>query len=244
MVGGEQVFMTNQKSAELTEPGVGSLHDPAAFVAPHFASIVVAFPLLVLAIGRDQLDSPLLQPRAQRMGVVSGIGDHPPWLLSRTAVRARDADFFECGFRKRSFSRRCTFKPNSQRKTLTVDQCHPLRSRAALGFTSREAPFLAGAKLPSRNVSSHRSNPSPSKAPSSVRQASSQAPCSSHCLDRRQHVAGEGYCSDRKRQAVRSTTPGESLPGSTGSGPRDNTDHSGGVWAQATAARSAITARP
>jgi hypothetical protein len=61
---------------------------------------------------------------------------------------------------------------------------------------------LAGAKLPSRKASSHRSNPSPSNAPSNVRQASSQTSCSSHCFNRRQHVAGEGYLSGRNRQAA------------------------------------------
>jgi hypothetical protein len=85
---------------------------------------------------------------------------------------------------------------------LTVDQYHPLRSLAALGFADGSAPFLAGAKLPSRKASSHRSNPSPSNAPSSVRQASSQTSCSSHCFNRRQHVAGEGYLSGRNRQAA------------------------------------------
>jgi hypothetical protein len=45
VVGGESMFMTNQQSPELTEPGIGSLYDPAAFVTPHFASIfMVIFP--------------------------------------------------------------------------------------------------------------------------------------------------------------------------------------------------------
>src|SRR5258708_338937 len=82
------------------------------------------------------------------------------------------------------------FEPNSQWKTLAVDQYHPLRSLAALGLTDCRAPFSAGAKLPSRNVSSHFSRPSPSSAPSSVRQASSHTSCSSHCFNRRQQVAG------------------------------------------------------
>jgi hypothetical protein len=61
---------------------------------------------------------------------------------------------------------------------------------------------LAGAKLPSRKASSHRSNPSPSNAPSNARQASSQTSCSSHRFKRRQQVAGDGYLSGRKRQAA------------------------------------------
>jgi len=58
--------------------------------------------------------------------------------------------FAQRGFRERTFMRRGTFQPNSQRKTLTVDQYHPLRSLAALGFTDPKVPFFAGAKLPSR----------------------------------------------------------------------------------------------
>ena len=186
----------------MTEPCVGPLDDPAAFVAAQFPSVFVTPLLVVLSIWRDQFDASLLQSFAQGVRVVGTVGNHAFRLLPRAAFGPGDADFFERGFRKRSFSRRGTFKPNSQRKTLTVDQYHPLRSLATLGFTDRGAPFLAGAKLPSRKTSSHRSSPSPSRAPSSVRQASSQTPCSSHCFNRRQHVAGEGYLSGRKRQAA------------------------------------------
>ena len=194
--------MTNQQTAELAQPGIGPLHDPAALVSSHFASVVVTLPLVVLPIRRDQLDGPLFQPFAQRVGIVSGVGDYAPRLLPWPAFAAGDADFFERGFRKRNFCRRGTFQPNSQRKTLTVDQYHPLRSLAALGFTDGIAPFLAGAKLPSRNVSSHLNRPSPSRAPSNARHASSHTPSSCHCFSRRQHVAGEGNSSGRNRHAA------------------------------------------
>jgi len=69
------MFMTNQESAELIKPGIGSLHDPAPLVSPHLASVVVPLPLVVLPVRRDQLDGPLLQPLTQRIGVVSDIGD-------------------------------------------------------------------------------------------------------------------------------------------------------------------------
>jgi len=194
--------MSYQESSELAEPRVGPLDDPTAFVSAQFPPVFVAPLLVVLSIRGNQFDASLLQAPAQRVRVVGAVGDHPLRLLPRAAFGSGDADLFECGFRKRSFSRRGTFKPNSQRKTLTVDQYHPLRSLAALGFTDCGAPFLAGAKLPSRKASSHRSNPSPSNAPSNVRQASSQTSCSSHCFNRRQHVAGEGYLSGRNRQAA------------------------------------------
>ena len=165
--------MANKESAELTEPCVGALDDPAALVAPEFPAVFVLSLLAVLAVWNDEVDASFLEPFAQRIGVVGAIGDHTFRPLPRPAFGTRDFDFGERGFRKRNFSRRGTFQPNSQRKTATVDQYHPLRALATLGFTDGGAPFFAGAKLPSRNVSSHFSSPSPSSAPNSARHASS-----------------------------------------------------------------------
>ena len=194
--------MTNEQSSELAEPGVGSFDDPAAFVAAQFAAILITPVPAVASVGYDQLDAAFLQPLAQWVRVISTVSDHPFRLLPGPAFGPGDADLCERGFRKRNFSRRGTFEPNSQRKTATVDQYHPLRSLAALGFTDRGAPFFAGAKLPSRNASSHFSRPLPSSAPSSARQALSQISCSSHCFNRRQQVAGEGYLSGKNLHAA------------------------------------------
>ncbi len=196
------MLMTNQQATELSEPSVGALHNPAVLVTPQFASILVAPFLVVLPVGRNQFDAPLLQPLTQRIRIVCAVCDYALGFLSRPSFRARHADFGERGFRKCSFSRRGTFEPNSQRKTLTVDQYHPLRALATLGFADGCAPFFAGAKLPSKKVSSHLSKPSPSSAPSKVRHASSQTPSSSHRLSRRQQVDGEGNSSGRKRHAA------------------------------------------
>jgi hypothetical protein len=194
--------MANEESAELPEPCVGPFDDPSAFVPSELSSVFISTKLTVLAVRDNEFDPSLVQPLAQRIRVVGAVGDHPFRLLPGTAFGSGDFDFGERGFRKRNFSRRGTFQPNSQRKTATVDQYHPLRALAALGFTDCRAPFLAGAKLPSRNVSSHFSKPSPSSAPSSVRQASSHTSCSSHCLSRRQQVAGDGYLSGKNLHAA------------------------------------------
>jgi len=207
--------MANEESAELPQPRVGAFDDPAAFVSSQLSAILVSPMLVVLAIWNDEVDAAFLESFAQRIRVVGAVGDHPFRLLSRAAFGVRDFDCGERGFRKRSFTGRGTFQPNSQRKTPTVDQYrgplraslagveyHPLRSLAPLGFTDCKAPFFAGAKLPSRNVSSHFSRPLPSSAPSNARHASSHTSCSSHCLSRRQQVAGEGYLSGRNRHAA------------------------------------------
>jgi hypothetical protein len=196
------MFMTNQQSAKLAEPSVGSFHDPTALVAAEFASIFVPSFLVVLAIRGNQFDAPLSQALAQGIGIVPGIGDHALRFLSRATPSLRDRDFVQRGFRKRNFCRRGTFQPNSQRNTFTVCQYHPLRSLAALGFPDRKAPFLAGAKLPSKKLSSQRSRPFSSSAPSRVRQASSQMPCSCQCCNRRQQVEDEGNSSGRNRHAA------------------------------------------
>ena len=194
--------MANEESAELTEPCVSALDDPAALVASEFPAVFVAPVLAVLAIRNDEVDASFGQPLAQRIGVVSAVRDHPFGLLTRPAFGSGNFDFGERGFRKRNFSRRGTFEPNSQRKAATVDQYHPLRALAALGFTDGGAPFFAGAKLPSRNVSSHCSSPSPSSPPSNARHASSHTSCSSHCFKRRQQVAGDGYLSGKNLHAA------------------------------------------
>jgi len=150
------MLMANQQSAE-TKPCVRPFYDPTAFVAPQLASVFVAPPLIVDPVRHDQVDAPLPESLRQRVGVVAPVGNHTFWLLSRAAFPPWHADFGERGFRKCSFSRRGTFEPNSQRKTLTVDQHHPLRPLTALGFTDGSAPFFAGAKLPSKKVSSHLS---------------------------------------------------------------------------------------
>ena len=196
------MFMTNQQATELSEPSIGPLHDPTASITPQLASIFIAPGSVVLAVGHDQFNASLVQAAAQRVGIVSGVGNHPLRLLPRAALRSRNADFLERGFRKLNFTGGGTFQPNSQRKTFTVDQYHPLRALASLGFADGSAPFFAGAKLPSRKASSHFNSPSWSSAPSSARQAWSQTPSSSHCLSRRQQVEGEGNSSGRNRHAA------------------------------------------
>ena len=196
------MLVTNQQTAELPEPGVGSLHDPAPFVPPELTSIFVTPFLVVAPVGRNQFNASFPQALAEGIGVVAAVGDHALRFLPGSPVPLRDRDLLERGFRKRNFCRRGTFQPNSQRNTFTVCQYHPLRSLAALGLTHRETPFLAGAKLPSRKVSSHRSSPASSNPASNARQASSQTPCSCHCCRRRQQVEGEGNSSGRNRHAA------------------------------------------
>jgi hypothetical protein len=58
------MLMANQQAAELTEPSVGSFHDPTALVAAECASIFVPPFLVVVAVRHNQFNASPLQPLA------------------------------------------------------------------------------------------------------------------------------------------------------------------------------------
>jgi hypothetical protein len=103
----------------------------------------------------------------------------------------------------------------SQRKTLAVDHHHPLRPLTPLGFADSRAPFLAGAKLPSRNASLHCNCGRSFNSARKARQTASQTPCSSQRCSRRQQVDGEGNSSGKSchRAPLRNI---HKIPSSTG----------------------------
>ena len=99
-VSGEQMLMTNQQPTKLTKPGVGSLHNPAANISPQLAPVFVTPFLVVLAVGRNQLDAALLQSLAQQVGVVTPVGNYALWLLPRAprcSGLQNPQDAFEAG---------------------------------------------------------------------------------------------------------------------------------------------------
>jgi len=196
------MLMTNQKAAKLSKPRIGSFHDPSALVTAQFAPILIAPQFVVLSVRNNQVNPAFFEPLAQRIGIIATVGYDALRLLTRAASWPWDADLRDGGFRKCSFSWRGTFHPNSHRKTFAIGQYHPLRSLAAFGLADYRAPFLAGAKLPSRKVSSHLSSPRSSRLPNSARQAFSQTPFSCHFCNRRKHVEGEGKSSGRNRHAA------------------------------------------
>ena len=113
--------MAHEESAELSEPGVGAFNDPSALVSSELSAVLVAPVLAAYAVRHDEVDASLGQPFAQWIRVVGAIRDHALRLVARPAPGTGNLDLGERGFRKRNFSRRGTFKPDSQRKTATAD---------------------------------------------------------------------------------------------------------------------------
>lgn len=195
-------FITNHQAAEKTEPRESSFDFPASPIATQLATVRKRSVFLVTPIGCNQLHPEPFQSPPQGIAVIGFIGDHPRGTQARPTSRARNLHLLQRGFGQRCFVPGCNFQENSERNTLSINHQHPLRALAPLGFSHGQAPFFAGAKLPSMKTSSHSSKPRRSKSPSKVRQTSSNTPSCSHCCNRRQQVAPLGYREGRSRQAA------------------------------------------
>ena len=194
-VNGQRAIIADREAAEVAQPGDGALDAPAPPVPTQFAPALRGRTHAIPLVRADQLDAASPQAVAKRIAVVSPVGDHPLRFLSRMArtMSPPYADRRERRFREPDLRRGCRVKVVSQRKTRAVDHHHPLRPLAPLGFPDSTAPFLAGAKLPSRNDSLHFRCWRWFKSLSNARQMFSQMPCSSQSRSRRQHVEGCGY---------------------------------------------------
>jgi hypothetical protein len=207
LIDAQQAVVTNSQPPVVAEPGVGAFDFPASAVSPQLASVIESLVLFVPAVGSNQLDAALFHSSPQRIAIVAFVGNDALRFVAWPAAPSRYFHPRQRGFGEGDFVRRGRRQECSQRNTLAVDQYHPLRALAALGFPDRSAPFFAGAKLPSMNVSSQRNSPRWSSVPNSARQASSHTSRSSQSRSRRQQVTPLGYRlgMSRHRAPVRST---------------------------------------
>jgi hypothetical protein len=202
LVNRERTVVAHHQPAEVAEPGEGAFNGPASSIAAQRSTVLRRRFAPILPMRRDQLDAARRQLRAQRVTIVAPVGDEANRLLPRTPspMPSPYPDRRQRRLDELDFRRGSRVKVVSQRKTRAVDHHHPLRSLAPLGFADSEAPFFAGAKLPSRKDSLQfncwRSFNSPRKA----RQISSQTSCSSQSRSLRQQVEGEGNSSGKSCQ--------------------------------------------
>ena len=196
----QDAVLADLEASKITEPSKGPLDFPAPPVAPQLATVLVQRLLVVAAIRDNQVDATSPQPPPQRVAVIAPVGNNPLGPHPRSSwAPTGHLHGSQSRFRQPHLTRRGRGEENSQRYTLAIGQYHSFRPLAALRFADRVAPFLAGKNVASRNVSSQRSRPRSSSAPSSARQARNQTPRSSQRRSRRQHVAGLGYCGGRSR---------------------------------------------
>lgn len=201
MIKRELSFMADEKTTEVTQVGEGALDLPASAIAAHGASILQGGAAAPTAMGTDQFDPACRQPCPKALRVVGAITDKAgrtiAWSTRTGAGHLHGPQGF---FREGDFRGRGAKESASQRYTRAVCHHHPLCTFATFGLTHAEPPFLALAKLPSRNTSSQLSLPWTSSAERKTRQMLSQRSSSSQSRSRRQQVLALGYRSGRSRQ--------------------------------------------
>ena len=194
------IIITNQQTTKVAQPGEGALDFPAIAITPQGSSVVERGFATAAPVRRDQENAPLQQSPAQWVAVVSAIGDDAQGPLSWSPPFLRHRDLGQGAFGQFYFRRAGAAQLDSQRNTRAVDHHHPLRAFAPLGFADAEAPFLAGAKLPSRKLSLQSSLWRWSSSQRKVLQILSQTPRFSQRPKRRQQVLALGYSLGKSRQ--------------------------------------------
>lgn len=188
---GQVPVVAHHQPAIIAQSGKGAFDLPTLAVSAQVASVVEGGCVPTLAVRTQQQHAPLQEPPAQRVAFVGPVGDDPQRAFLRTApAAAGHRDRIERRFGQSHLGGRGAGQVASQRNTLAVDHHHPLRALAALGFADAVAPFLAGAKLPSRKLSCQSSRPRWSNSDRKARHNRSHTPCSSQARRRFQHTLG------------------------------------------------------
>ncbi len=159
LVKGEETLLSNEQSSVVTQVSKGALYLPALALAAHTTAILhEASP--TSPVRTNQVDATLGESLAQPLCIVSAITDEPQRTSSRSpSSNSRHFDALQGLLRQTYLRRRGAKESTSQRYTLAVCHHHPLCTLPTFGFTHAEPPFLALAKLPSRNTSSQLSSP-------------------------------------------------------------------------------------
>src|SRR5512137_159841 len=150
----ESAIIAHDQAAEVPQPRERAFDFPPLAIPAHHSPIVHGRSPTLASVRAEQEHATLEQPPAQRVAVVAPVGNDPQGTRTRTPrTSAGNRDGPEGSLGQLYFRRRGAGQLASQRNTLAVDHHHPLRPLAPLGLPDGEAPFLAGAKLPSRKLS-------------------------------------------------------------------------------------------
>ena len=124
LIDGQRAVVAYDQSPVVAQPADGTFNDPAPLIPPQGSAVLGGRPGSVLAVRSDQFDAPPGQSLAQRIAVVTAIGNHALRLLAGTArtVPSPYPDRLERTLREPDFRRGGRVKVVSQRKTRAVDQ--------------------------------------------------------------------------------------------------------------------------
>lgn len=196
----KMIVITHEQTAEVAQPSEGAFDFPTVAVAAQGSAVVERGFASSAPVRNDQQNAALQQSPPQQIAVVSAIGDDAQRTTSGPSPLLRHGDLGQSAFGQSYFRWVGAAQLDSQRNTRAVDHHHPLRAFAPFGFTNAEAPFFAGAKLPSRKLSLQSSLWRWSSSERKARQTLSQTPRFSQRRNRRQQVLGLGYSLGKSRQ--------------------------------------------
>jgi hypothetical protein len=186
--------ITNNQLSIVPYPSERPFHFPSALISSKWPSILSLLLPSIRSMRSNQFNSSLLESFPQLIRICRFIINKSHHSISWAAGSLPwNRHLFKGLLYQRDFRRGRRVQVVPQRNSLAVCHHHPLRTLSTFGFSDAEPPFLAGAKLPSANVSAHFSWPRSSSSARNARHASNQASRSSHSCSRRQHVDGDGY---------------------------------------------------
>src|SRR5437660_9272741 len=144
------IFIAHNQSAKVKQPGKQPLDFPASNVAAQRPSVLGLGSLG--PIGRNHFCAVVVhQLSIQSVTVIS-------FITNQTFRDIGHDPFFHRRFDQLHFSRRSTFCPQGERKTMAVCDAHDLGALTAFGLSDQAPPFLAGTNVPSTKHS-FKSNP-------------------------------------------------------------------------------------
>ena len=202
------MFPANHNSPEVLQPGNGAFDNPAAAVATQFSSVLPFGFLATLSVWTDQINTAISKAVSQGIRIICTISNQKKRLLRQDRLIQRLLNQLR-------FVRGRACQVHSERNTLAARHHHKLCTLSTFGFSHAEAPFFAGEKVPSANISIQLIWPCSSSSWIKAIQAASQTPCSSQSRRRRQQVLADGKRSgkSRHRAPLRST---QRMPSKTG----------------------------
>ena len=82
----EDAVISDLDAPEVLQPGIGALDFPALSVTAQLAFVLESAVADILSIGDNQLRATLFEPRSQRIGVISSIGDDSAQMGARAST--------------------------------------------------------------------------------------------------------------------------------------------------------------
>ena len=186
--------MSNQYSAEVLQPRIGSFDNPTTFVSAQFSSVLICRPGIVGTLRNNRIDLSLVQKRTHCIGVVASVTNQP--------FRCPTADRIQRRLQQLHFRWRRRVQVKSDRSTLAINQYHKLCSLPALCFSDAEPPFLAEANVPSTKHSFQRICCRSERSATNACQIFSRVPSSVHFRRRRYTLLEWPYRSGNSLQGA------------------------------------------